>query len=72
MFTKTKIALATALIIGTASAALAGVSDAAEKWYPETPQEIQQARHSAGNFGGAAYGFVSPTHHSNSRVKSQR
>jgi nitrate/nitrite transporter NarK len=70
--TKTKIALAAALIISTASAALAGDSDSAEKWYPQTAQEIQQARHGAGNFGAAAYDFVSPTHHSNSRVKSQR
>jgi hypothetical protein len=70
MFSKTKIALAAAISIGAASAALAGESDAAEKWYPETPKQVQQARQATGHFGGDSYGFATPAHKPASRVKS--
>jgi len=74
MLTKTKIALATALILGTASAALANDNDGNDRggYQVQTWQQIEQARrdiqnqiqrqYHTGN-AGSAFGYVvSPKH----------
>jgi hypothetical protein len=68
MLTKTKIALATALIIGTASAALAGDSSSEPSGgyvVPGSMDGVNPAYH-PGIFGNAAtakaYGFVQTQH----------
>jgi hypothetical protein len=72
MLTKTKIALATALVLGTASAALASnENDERGGYQVQTWQQIgqdqraiqnqTQRQYHTGN-GGNAFGFVSPKH----------
>jgi hypothetical protein len=73
MMTKTKFALATALILGTAPAALAGDQNDDERggYQVQTWQQIGQdqraiqnqiqRQYRTGN-GGNAFGFVSPKH----------
>jgi hypothetical protein len=58
MSIRTKIALATALILGTASAALANDIET----NPSTAQSVREWREFVGQNqnGGAAYGFVAP------------
>jgi hypothetical protein len=51
MFTKSKIALAAAMILSAAPAALANDHEV-DKWYPETPQEIRQMNRATDAFGG--------------------
>lgn len=78
MLTKTKIAVAAALIISTASASLANDID-------ESASAAQAARESQGNQlpwwwngqkqirnPGDAYGFVPQSDHPSSRVKTRR
>jgi hypothetical protein len=83
MFSKTKMALAAAIIVGAASTALASGDTDRESggFQVQTWQDIQQARQniqkeiqSAYHMDnvGSAYGFVSPTHKPASRAKSQR
>jgi altronate dehydratase len=73
MLTRTKMALASALIIiGAASAARANDNDSADRWKTETTQEVPQARHATANPGASAYGFVSPRDASKSHVKAHR
>jgi hypothetical protein len=65
MFTKTKIALAAALVVGAASAALASDHED-QRWdsYKEMVrlEQIQRAHPTTGVFGGNAYGFVTTAH----------
>jgi hypothetical protein len=74
MLTKTKIALATALILGTASAALANdQTDERGGYQVQTWQQIEQdqrafqnqiQRQSHSGNAGSAFGYVvSPKHH---------
>lgn len=60
MSTKTKIALATALILGTASAALANDIET----NPSTAQSVREWRDfvNQNQNGGNAYGYVAPKH----------
>jgi len=60
MSTKTKIALATALILGTASAALANDIET----NPGTAQSVREwnAYLNQSRNGGTAYGYVAPKH----------
>jgi hypothetical protein len=84
MFTKSKIALAAALILGTASVALAGSDNddgaghdrgegRVQSW-----QEIQRAQESfqariQAQYAGSSYGLESPTHKpASSHPKSRR
>jgi hypothetical protein len=67
MFAKTKIALATALLVGAASAALA--SDHEDQHWDSQKEmarqeQVQRAHPTTNIFGGIAYGFVSPAHKS--------
>jgi hypothetical protein len=67
MLTKTKIALATALVLGTASAALAGdQTDERGGYQVQTWQQIWQDQRAfqnhTGNAGGAFGYVVSPKH----------
>jgi hypothetical protein len=64
MLTKTKIAFATALILGTASAALAGdQTDERGGYRVQTWQQIEQDQRAIQNHGGSAFGyFVAPKH----------
>jgi hypothetical protein len=69
MLTKTKIALATALVLGTASAALAGdQTDERGGYQVQTWQSIAQEQNQiqrqyhTGNAGGAFGYVVSPKH----------
>ena len=71
MFTKTKITLAAALVASAASVALAGDQfEHEDKWYPQTPQEIQQARQAASASGAFAF-VLSTQKRASARVKSQ-
>jgi hypothetical protein len=75
MLTKTKIALATALILGTASAAVANDNDRNDRggYQVQTWQQIEQdqrafqnqiQRQSHSGNAGSAFGYVvSPKHH---------
>jgi hypothetical protein len=83
MFSKTKMALAAAIIVGAASTALASGDSDREccGFQVQTWQDIEQARlniqreiRSAYHLdnAGNAYGLVSPTHRPASRAKSQR
>jgi hypothetical protein len=70
MSTKTKIALATALILGTASAALANDIDTS----PSTAQSIREWNAFLGQNqnGGNAYGYVVPKQtHRTPHVRTQ-
>jgi hypothetical protein len=72
MLTKTKIALATALILGSASVALASNENDEQGGYQvQTWQQIRQdqrafqnqiQRQSHAGSAGSAYGYVSPKH----------
>jgi hypothetical protein len=69
MLTRTKIALATALILGTASAALANDIDT----NPSTAQSVREWNEYLGQTqsGGNAYGYVAPKAHRTSHVRTQ-
>jgi hypothetical protein len=65
MFTKTKIALAAALIVGSASAVLA--SDHEDQHWDSQKEmlrqeQMQRMHPTRGAFAGDAYGFVPSTH----------
>ena len=56
MFTKTKLALAAAMIFGVASAALAESGEETGGYQVQSWQEIQHMNQATGTFGGNAYG----------------
>jgi len=69
MLTKTKIALASALILGSASAALANDIET----NPSTAQSVREWREFHNQIGNAgnAYGYVSPKAHRVSHERGQ-
>jgi hypothetical protein len=69
MFTRTKIALASAFILGTASAALANDIET----NPSTAQSVREWRDFVGQNqnGGAAYGYVAPKQHRAAHEQAQ-
>ena len=80
MLTKIKIALATALILGATSAALAGSdgSSQAEGGFDtlSNGQSVETPRHNTGN-GGNAYGYVdlnrtTSAHHASNKPTQDR
>ena len=72
MFTKTKIALAAALVLGTASAALA--NDSGENHQDNDRSTVVGVNHlTSGNFASAAgaYGYAAPSIHKRRPVREQ-